>query len=129
MAHRKKVAYFDGTEPALLTTLICNGCDTVPVSNGRDNHGPHVRLINDQNRFDLLLAPLYKIVAPEDREPTDATYQDIFHLCRTYSIPMLVAVPAALCEAATALVGELPASVQMVDPAEMERVALEVLAD
>jgi hypothetical protein len=42
---------------------------------------------------------------------------------------MLVAVPAALCEAATALVGELPASVQMVDPAEMERVALEVLAD
>ena len=89
---RKRVGYFDGTDAAVLTALICEGHDTLPISNGLDNHGQHARLINDQNRYDLLLAPLHKIYAPQEAEPETVTYQDAFRICRTYSIPMLVAV-------------------------------------
>ena len=36
---RKPVGYFDGTDSTLLTNLVLNGCDTVPISNGSDRHG------------------------------------------------------------------------------------------
>ncbi len=124
---RKRVGYFDGTEPALLTELICDGYDTVPVSNGLDNHGQTARLINDQNRYDLLIAPLHKIYAAELRPNDVVTYQEVIRLCRTYSIPLLIAVPQALQERAVALLGELPEVVRLADKSEMIDVAHELL--
>lgn len=115
---RKKIGYFDGTSSDLLTALICDGHDTIPISNGLDNHGQHARLINDQNRYDLLIAPLHKIYAPEEPDPDTVTYQDVFRICRTYSIPLVVNVPADLQERARTLLGEPPDVVRLVDPAE-----------
>ena len=65
---RKRVGYFDGTDSRLLTALVCDGYDTIPVSNGRDNHGHHVLLINDKNRVDLLIG-----VPPQDHRSGRAT--------------------------------------------------------
>lgn len=126
---RKSVAYFDGTSSALLTALVCEGFDTIPVSNGRDNAGQHVRLINNQNRYDLLLGHVHKIFAPENRQPGDATYQDVFHVCRTYSIPLLLEVSVALQPKARTLLGDPPEIVRFVDPADMLETALALLAD
>lgn len=124
---RKTVGYFDGTDSSLLTALVCAGYDTIPVSNGRDNHGQHVRLINDLNRYDLLIAYMHKIFAPEEPQPGDATYQDVFHICRTYSIPLLVEVPKALQPKAREILGDPPDVVRFVDPADMFTVASEIL--
>jgi len=126
---RKIVGYFDGTNPLLLTALVCNGHDTLPVSNGRDNHGQHVRLINNQNRFELLLGHVHKIFAPENHQPSDATYQDVFHVCGTYSIPLLLEVPAAMQPEARSLLGDPPEIVRLVDPADMLAAATAILAD
>jgi len=30
---RKTIGYFDGTDSALLTSLVCDGYDTLPISN------------------------------------------------------------------------------------------------
>jgi hypothetical protein len=125
---RKKIGYFDGTNSDLLTALICAGHDTAPVANGLDNHGQHVRLINDENRYDLLLAPMYKIFAPENPSSETVSYQDVFRICRTYSIPLLIDVPAPLIDRARALLGDPPDIVHLVDGAEMYRVAEELLA-
>lgn len=124
---RKRVGYFDGTDSALLTALICEGHDTIPVSNGLDNHGQHARLINDQNRYSLLLAPLYKIFAPEDHEPDTVTYQDVFRLCRTYSIPLLIDVPSPLHERARELLGDPLEIVRLGDPSDLLEIAREIL--
>ena len=124
---RKRVGYFDGTDSILLTTLICEGYDTIPIANGLDNHGQHARLINDQNRYDLLLSPLYKIYAPENAEPETVTYQDVFRVCRTYSIPLLIDVPEQLQAKARELLGDPPDIVRLVEPADMYRVATEIL--
>jgi hypothetical protein len=125
---RKTIGYFEGTDPVLLTSLVCAGHDTLPVSNGYDSHGANVRLINGQNRYDLLLGYVHKIFAPDVREASQLTYQDLFHLCRTYEIPLLLEVPTLLHGRAAELLGNPPDIVRFVDPDDVVRVAFEVLA-
>ncbi len=110
---RRSVGYFEGTDSRLLTGLICLGCDTIPVSNGFDNHGRHIRSIHETSRFDLLIAYLHKIYAPSG---SVTTYQDILHVCRVYEMPLLIEVPEELQEQATRVLGEVPDFVTLVDP-------------
>jgi len=124
---RKRVGYFDGTNSGLLTALICAGHDTIPIANGLDNHGQHARLINDDNRYELLISPLYKIVAPQDHDTNTVTYQDMFRVCGTYSIPLLIAVPTDLQSRAGELLGDIPDPVRLVDPEEMFEIATGIL--
>ena len=121
---RKRVGYFEGTDSRLLTYLICHGYDTIPISNGYDNHGRYVRRINENNRFDLLVGYLHKIYAPEDYE-TQA--QDVFHICHHFRVPLLLEVPRELQERAQSLMGEMPEEVRFVDPSEILEAALEIL--
>jgi hypothetical protein len=127
---RKRVGYFDGTDSTLLTALVCDGYDTIPVSNGRDNHGRHVRLINDKNRVDLLIAYVHKIIAPEGeaREESDVVFEDLFRICRILEIPLLLEIPVALQPRAIELLANPPDIVKLVDPADTLTVARRLLA-
>jgi hypothetical protein len=117
---RKVVGYFEGTDSTLLTDLVCDGYDTVPISNGFDNHGMHVRIINNENRIDALIGYVHKVYAAEDGVASGGvTYQDIFHVVRTFKIPLLLEVEDALQEKARALFTDVPDVVQFVDPREM----------
>jgi len=114
---RKIIGYFDGTESALLTNLVCEGYDTLPVSNGFDNHGINVRIINNENRVDVLVGYLHKIYSPEGSTPAGAvTYQDVFHVCRTFDIPLVLQVDGDLHDKARALMADAPPCVLFVDP-------------
>ena len=125
---RKVIGYFAGTDSTLLTDLVCDEYDTVPISNGFDNHGMNVRIINNENRIDLLIGYVHKIFAPADSvQPGGVTYQDIFHVCRTFGIPLLLEVHADLHEKAKALFDDIPDSVNFVDPADMLAKSREVL--
>ena len=126
---RKTIGYFDGTDSGLLTDLVCEGYDTVPISNGFDNHGMHVRIINNENRVDVLIGYVYKIFATQESVQTGGvTYQDIFHVCRTFQIPMLLEVHSDLQEKAKALFTDIPDTVEFVAPSEMRARVSEVLA-
>lgn len=122
---RKSVGYFEGTDPTLLTYLVLHGYDTVPVSNGLDRHGTSVTQIDSQNRHDLLIGYVHKICAQED-DPIQA--QDVFHICRTYSIPLLLEVPATLQESIRERIADAPDVVELLDPADTLDRALELLA-
>lgn len=126
---RKSVGYFEGTDSTLLTALVLEGYDTLPMSNGRDSHGRHVRLLNDKERVDLLISYPHKLFAPDEsiREKTDVTFQDVFHICRTYDIPLLLEVPEALQPQAIQLFQDPPDIVKFVDPADMFTVARSLL--
>jgi hypothetical protein len=127
---RKRVGYFEGTDSTLLTSLVCQGYDTLPVSNGYDNHGRHVRLINEENRYDVLVGYVHKIYAPDGREdPNYTTFQDIFHVCQIHSVPLLLEVPAELHDKVQGLFGEPPDIVRFIDPDDMLEACLEILAD
>jgi len=129
MTH-KRVGYFDGTDARLLTALVCDGYGTIPLSNGRDNHGHHVLLINHKNRVDLLIAYLHKIIAPEGdaMEKSDVTSEDLFHICRILEIPLLLEIPKALQPRAIELLQNPPDIVRLVDPADTFEVARKLLA-
>ncbi len=122
---RKSVGYFEGTDSTLLTNLVLSGYDTVPISNGIDKHGMSVTRIDNQNRHALLIGYLHKITAQDD---DDVQTQDIFHICRTYGIPLILEVPAALQEAGARLIPNAPREVELLDPADTLRRALEILA-
>lgn len=122
---RKSVGYFEGTDSALLTSLICAGFDTLPVSNGVDHHGKNVRRINQQEKYDILIGYPHKLYAPVEY---DLPYQEIFRICRTYSIPLLLEVPDNLKDAADRLMPDRPDVVEFLDPAEIFDRALELLA-
>ena len=117
---RKTIGYFEGTDAAVLTDLVCEGHDTLPISNGYDNHGMHVRIINNENRVDVLVAYVHKIYAPDESIPAGAvSYQDVFHVCRTFDIPLVLEVDTNLQDKARALFADMPSCVHFVDPADM----------
>jgi hypothetical protein len=126
---RKDVGYFEGTDSTLLTALVCEGFDTIPVSNGYDNHGRHVQLINHENKPDLLIGYVHKVFAPDDGDPNYTTYQDIFHTCRIYGVPVLLEVPRKLQDKARTLFQDVPDVVQFVDPDDMLKVAKAILGE
>ena len=116
---RKIIGYFEGTDAALLTDLVVDGYDTLPISNGFDNHGMHVRIINNENRVDLLIGYLHKIYSPEGQTPAGAvTYQDVFHVCRTFDVPLVLEVDTEVHDKAMALFVDTPPCVKLVDPSD-----------
>jgi hypothetical protein len=121
---RKLVGYFAGTDSTLLTKLICDGHDTEPISNGFDNHGRSFRSINEENSLDLLIGYLHKIYAPEG---AGTLFEDVFHVCRIYRIPLLLEVPRELHERASELLKNPPGIVRPVDPADLLEAAREIL--
>lgn len=124
----KIVGYFDGTDSALLTDLVCDGYDTLPISNGFDNHGMHVRIINNENRVDVLVGYVHKIYSPEGSTPPGAvTYQDVFHVCRTFDIPLVLEVNTELHDKARALLDDPPPNVRFVDPSETLSIIRQIL--
>lgn len=125
---KKSIGYFGGTDPAILVSLMCDGHDTSPVSNGYDNHGRCVRLINEVQRYDLLIGYMHKVFAPDSEDLSEGSYQDIFHVCQTHRVPLLLLVPAELHAKARELFDYVPKIVQFVDPSEVLTVANKILA-
>jgi hypothetical protein len=89
----------------------------------------NVRLINGQNRYDLLVGYVHKIFAPDVRESGQLTYQDLFHLCDTYGIPLILEVPTDLQGKASELLGNPSEIVRFVDPKDVVSAAFAVLDD
>lgn len=121
MAQKPVIGYFEGTDPVWLTTLIANGCDTLPVSNGYDGHGKNIMLFNARDKVDLVIGFPHKVIAPDDNPLTTS---DILHPCLTYGIPVLLAAPAPLHDSVRKLLKEVASGIQLVDP---DKIVAEVL--
>ena len=114
--NRKVIGYFEGTDPVWLTSLVAQGHDTLPVSNGYDGHGKHVRLFSAKDKVHAVIGYLHKVVAPPEWE---ASTEDILQSCFTYGVPVLLAVPKELHGDAKKLLGPVADKLQLVDPAGM----------
>ncbi|MDJ0953169.1 MAG: hypothetical protein QNJ81_05780 [Acidimicrobiia bacterium] len=121
---RKSVGYFEGTDARLLTALVLSGYDTIPVSNGVDHHGMCVGRVNQQTKTDILIGYPHKITAQPDDE---LQVQDVFHICKTYDIPLLLEVPVHLQQSTRDVLGETPHMVELLDPADTLNRALQLL--
>lgn len=121
---RKIVGYLEGTDSVWLTMLNARGHTTLPLSNGFDGHGMNIGMLTKQNRVDLVVAYLHKLMPAEG---VDVTMSQMLHATTVYGIPVLLACPTDIQNAAHSLIGEMPDNVQFVDPGEMLAVAEQAL--
>jgi hypothetical protein len=87
----KAVGYMEGTNPELLTNLILEGYDTLPLSNGWDNHGKYIAHVNRTDNLVLVVGYLHKFI-PVIKEYSIG--EDILSSIKAYRIPIIFIVPA-----------------------------------
>ncbi|MHA1577162.1 MAG: hypothetical protein ACTSU3_07360, partial [Candidatus Thorarchaeota archaeon] len=129
----KTVGYFEGTNSVLLTELVARGFGTLPLANDWDGHGKIASHLAP-NDVDLIIGYLHKIVAPKHGTPKKekphlppdiSGYRglspfDLLYQAKSYSIPVLVIVPAEHHDAAKELLGKAIDFVTLVRPEELE---------
>lgn len=123
------IGYFEGTDPVVLTSLVCHGYATQPISNGADNHGTHILLLNQLNKPDVIVGYLHKVMA---HEPSDADWpsaEDIVLHCRILAVPLVLVVPAEGIECAPDLFDDLPEIVTFTTPGDMLQTLDNLLGD
>lgn len=122
---KKIVGYLEGTDSVWLTMLNAYGHTTLPLSNGYDGHGMNIGMLNKQNKVNLVISYLHKLLPAEG---IDVTMAGMLHATTVYGIPVLVVCPAAIEGAARELIGDVPANVRFIDPSALLEAAQQALA-
>lgn len=110
------IGYFEGTDPLVLTRLVLNGIETLPVSNGYDNHGRYVMHLTRHDNITAVVGYLHKVM-PAAGVPLGP--RDFITACRTQGIPLVLIVPREDHETARELLGDVAEWVALVDPQEV----------
>lgn len=85
----KIIGYMDGTNSEVLTNLFLDGYETLPLSNGWDNHGKYIAHITRNDNISLIIGYLHKFI-PVAKE---FDLGDMFSSIRVYKIPVIFIVP------------------------------------
>jgi len=106
------VGYMEGTDGRLLTNLVVEGIDTLPVSNGWDNHGKTLGHIGPADKVDLVVGHLHKVFS----RTLDVSAKDVLYNCVIHKLPIFLLVPECNWSAARDCLGEVADNVILIDP-------------
>jgi len=110
------IAYFEGTDSLILSTLVTNGISTLPVSNGWDNHGKYVNHLGKKDDISAVIGYIHKVIP---NPGMDLKPGDILYSCRAYSIPVILVIPTGKIENAKKILGTIGDYVMLVAPDEL----------
>ena len=85
----KIIGYMDGTNSEVLTDLFLGGYETLPLSNGWDNHGKYIAHISKNDNIDLVVGYLHKFI-PYAKQ---FDLGDMLSSIKVYKIPVVFIVP------------------------------------
>jgi len=88
----KVVGYMEGTNSELLTNLMLEGFETLPLANGWDNHGKYIAHVNRTDNLALVVGYLHKFI-PVSKE--FKVGDDMLSALKAYKIPVVFIVPKA----------------------------------
>jgi hypothetical protein len=112
----KTVGYMEGTNSELLTNLIVDGIDTLPLSNGWDNHGKFVAHLTRTDNVSVVVGYLHKFFTLSlDPKIVD----DIFSSLKAYKIATVFIVPKEKQEKAKKLLKGRKLNYVMADPSDL----------
>lgn len=119
----KIVGYMEGTNPEVLTQLLIQGYETLPISNGIDNHGKNIAYISTEDNITLIVGYLHKFIplAP------GYTLIDVLLSVKVYKIPVLFIVPKEIQDKAESLITDKGINYKFTDPADLSKVIFEIL--
>ena len=103
------IGYFEGTDPVVLSKLTAQGVQTLPLSNGMDNHGKDINLVTREDGMSLIVGYLHKIVPVEG---IVLRIEDVLQNCRVQSIPVCIIISPGDEVLAEKLLGEFVTYVQ-----------------
>lgn len=119
----KIVGYMEGTKPEVLTNLLLDGYETLPLSNGWDNHGKYIAHINRNDGIALVVGYLHKFI-PVAKE---FSFADLLSSLKVYKIPVVFIVPEAKQDKAKKLVAAKGIKYSFADPSEVTKVVMAAL--
>jgi len=108
------VGYLEGTDGQLLTNLVVEGIDTLPLSNGWDNHGKTLGHITPADNISLIVGYLHKVLSLG----MGVTAKDVLYNCILHKLPIMLMAPKCNWDAARASLGEVADNVILVEPEE-----------
>ena len=111
-----RVAYFEGTDPLLLSKLAAEGVETLPVANTWDGHGRYVNHLS-RSEVSVVVGYLHKVI-PAMQERIRAP--DLLFACKNFDIPVVLIVPASLREKAEKILGDVGPNVTVTAPEDVE---------
>ena len=116
-----RVAYFEGTDPVLLTKLAAEGIETLPVANTWDGHGKNVNHLG-KGEVNVVVGYLHKVIpAEQDRTSMfELMLENLLSACKIHNIPVLLIAPSNLHEKAKKILGNVGPNVHVVAPEELE---------
>jgi hypothetical protein len=120
----KVLGYLEGTDPNTLTSVVLEGYETLPLSNGWDNHGKHLTLLNPADNISLVVGSLHKFIRLEDM----SIFAAMLATVKAYDIPVIFIVPKAMHERAVNLIKDKDLRFKFVDPADLTKTILADLA-
>ena len=110
------IAYFEGTDPLVLTRLAIKGIGTLPVSNGWDNHGKNINHITKEDKISAVIGYLHKVIPLQDMA---ISTKDILFTCNVYNIKVFLVAPEDLIDEAKKLVADAGDNIIIVSPDEL----------
>ena len=119
----KIVGYMEGTNPEVMTNLLLDGYETIPLSNGWDNHGKYIAHLNRNDNIAMIVGYLHKFL------PVSKEYSigDMLSSIKVYKIPVVFVVPKAKQAKAKKLLSSKGIKYYFTDPAEISKVVIGLL--
>jgi len=111
-----RVGYLEGTDSLFLNELIARGMDTVPLSNGVDNHGKFIGHLSKADDISIVVGFLHKVVPLAD---SNLTPRDMLHSCQLHDIPVLVIAQKSIHARAKEILGRASKFAKLVDPIDL----------
>jgi hypothetical protein len=111
-----RVGYLEGTDALFLNELVTRGYDTLPLSNGVDNHGKFVGHLTKADEVTVVVGFLFKVIPLAD---SGLTSMDILHSCQVHNTPTLIIAQREIHERAVKALGDAASIVTLVDPSEV----------
>lgn len=120
----KTIGYMEGTNSEFLTNLLVDGVDTLPLSNGWDNHGKFIAHITRTDNISVVVGYLHKFFAISMGPKIE---EEILSSLKAYKIPTVFIVPKVKQEKAKKLLKGKGVNYTLADPADLTKMVLVAL--
>ena len=118
------IGYLEGTDPLYLSKLVAEGYDTMPLSNGADNHGKYIGLVTKSEGIEMIVGFFHKIVPPIGM---NMTCNDILYSAKLHKIPVILVAPAESHDQAIKKLGKAAKIVTLITPEQLWDTTMKLL--
>ena len=117
------IGYMEGTNSDLLSKLVAEGHETLPLGNGTDGHGKYIAHLTKSDGVALIISYFHKLSPISGHPSMDVMLSG----CQIHNIPVILIVPEdAKSDAESRLEGQFDC-VYIVSPEEVSGKINEIL--